>query len=166
MITLQVNGTIREVTTDWEDESLLTVLREHLGLVGTKCGCGEGSCGACTILVDGDAVRSCRLKPRDVAGRRLTTIEGLSRNGSVLHPLQQAWIDEAVAQCGFCQPGQIMRALGQLLRVPDPTKAEIADWMNGNLCRCGSQARAIRAIGRAAAALAGNDGAGDKGAEQ
>ncbi|MDJ0931513.1 2Fe-2S iron-sulfur cluster-binding protein [Breoghania sp.] len=153
MTRLLVNGTSYNVADPWADESLLVVLREHLGLVGVKCGCGEGSCGACTILIDGEATRSYRLKPNDVADLSLTTIEGLSQSGAPLHPLQQAWIDEAVAQCGFCHPGQIMQALALLKHNPAPSTDEIADWMAGNLCRCGSQVRAIRAIHRAAEAM-------------
>lgn len=129
------------------DMPLLWRLRDHDGLTGTKYGCGIGACGACTVLVDGTAVRSCVTPVSAVAGKSVTTIEGLERDGR-LHPVQQAWIDEDVAQCGYCQAGQILAAVDLLDRKPDPTDEEIA--AISNLCRCGTYPRIRRAIRRAA----------------
>jgi isoquinoline 1-oxidoreductase alpha subunit len=146
---IEVNGVPREVLPEWRDETLLSVLREHLGLVGTRFGCGEGACGACTVLLDGDPTRSCSVPAADAAGRSVRTVEGLAgRDG--LHPVQRAWLEERVAQCGYCQSGQIMAAVALLERSPDPSDAEIAAAMEGNLCRCGTQARIRRAVRRAA----------------
>jgi len=136
MIRLQVNGEERVVGDDIDPGTpLLWVLRDHLGLVGAKYGCGVGACGACTVHVDGKAVRSCSLPVSQIGAKQVTTIEGLSRNGK-LHPLQQAWIDEQVPQCGFCQNGQIMTAKALLDRNPRPTDAQIRQGMAGTLCRC------------------------------
>jgi isoquinoline 1-oxidoreductase alpha subunit len=129
------------------DTPLLWVVREHLKLAGTKYGCGTGLCGACTVHVDGRAVRSCQVTASQVQGKRVTTIEGLSPNAS--HPLQQAWIAEQVPQCGYCQSGQIMQAADLLARNKKPTRDEIVAHMDGNLCRCGSYPRIVRAIERA-----------------
>ncbi len=145
---LVVNGQRR--TTDTEPRTpLLWVLREELGLTAAKYGCGIAQCGACTVHLDGEAVRSCVTPLSRAAGKQVTTLEGLSAGGR-LHPLQQAWIAEQVPQCGYCQAGQIMSAAVLLARTPHPTDAEIDDAMAGNLCRCGTYARIRRAIHRAA----------------
>lgn len=129
---------------------LLWVLRDELGLTGTKFGCGQGLCGACTVHVDGEATRSCTTAMAEVAGKKIVTIEGLSRNGT--HPLQRAWLTENVAQCGYCQPGQIMSAAALLAHKKGKlTDADIEDAMSGNLCRCGTYQRVRNAIYRAAA---------------
>jgi isoquinoline 1-oxidoreductase subunit alpha len=141
--TLKVNG--REVEVDVEsDTPLLWVLRDHLNLVGTKFGCGVAVCGACTIHMNGNAVRSCSVPVASAENVEITTIEGLSENGD--HPVQQAWLDEDVAQCGYCQPGQIMTAAAFLERNPNPTDEEIKEAMNGNICRCGAYLRIKKAI--------------------
>jgi aerobic-type carbon monoxide dehydrogenase small subunit (CoxS/CutS family) len=131
---------------------LLDVLRDEFGLRGTKYGCGRGLCGACTIHLDGVAVRSCQIPAGAALGRRVTTIEGLSGSGTDgrLHPVQEAWIVEAVPQCGYCQPGQIMTAAALLARNPDPSDAELRGELAGNLCRCGTYPRIRRAVRRAA----------------
>jgi len=126
------------------DTPLLWVLRDTLGLTGTKYSCGIGQCGACTVLIDGEAQRSCVLPAVQATGREIMTIEGLSPDGS--HPLQKAWLSENVAQCGYCQPGQIMQAVALLARNPRPDDAEIAAAMAGNLCRCGTYRRIVRAV--------------------
>jgi isoquinoline 1-oxidoreductase alpha subunit len=128
---------------------LLWAIREHLGLTGTKYGCGAGLCGACTVHVDGKAVKSCVVKLERAAGSRVTTIEGLSPDRN--HPLQKAWITEQVPQCGYCQSGQIMQAAELLAGNPKPTRNEIVQHMNGIICRCGTYTRIIAAIQRAAA---------------
>jgi aerobic-type carbon monoxide dehydrogenase small subunit (CoxS/CutS family) len=145
-INLTVNGQRRSVSVDPETP-LLWVLRDTLGLTGTKFGCGIAECGACTILLDGEAVRSCVTAVGDVAGKEITTIEGLSPDGT--HPLQQAWMADNVPQCGYCQPGQIMSAAALLTEKPNPTDDEIIDAMSGNICRCGTYPRIRRAIRRA-----------------
>lgn len=127
---------------------LLWVLRDLLNLTGTKYGCGVMLCGACTVHLDGEAVRSCRLPIEQVAGRRVTTIEGLSPDGS--HPLQKAWVAEQVPQCGYCQSGQIMTAAALLAKNAHPSEAQVVEAMRGNLCRCGTYARIRRAILRVA----------------
>jgi isoquinoline 1-oxidoreductase alpha subunit len=131
------------------DTPLLWVIREHLGLTGTKFGCGIGQCGACTVHVDGESVRSCLTTLGDVGGKHVTTIEGLSPDGS--HRLQKAWIAEQVPQCGYCQSGQIMQAASLLSQTPKPDRAAIVAHMDGNICRCGTYGRIIKAILRAAA---------------
>jgi len=152
--TWTVNGQRRAVDVP-DDMPLLWVLRDMLNLKGTKFGCGAGLCGACTILLDGEATRSCILAAGDVGAKKITTIEGLSPDGS--HPLQRAWVELDVPQCGYCQAGQIMSAAALLSRKPSPTDAEIADAMEGNLCRCGTYVR-IRAAIKAAAASRGGRG--------
>ena len=142
---LKVNGQWLAVAAEWREESLLNVLREPLGLVGTKFGCGAGLCGACTVLIDGAAVRSCLLAVRDVGGAAVTTIEGLSAAGA-LHPVQQAWLDAAVPQCGYCQAGQIMSTVALLRQTPRPDDAQIDAALSGNLCRCGTQQRIRQAV--------------------
>jgi len=144
---LNVNGTVREVDAA-EDMPLLWVLRDVLGLTGTKFGCGMAQCGACTVHIEGQAVRSCVLPVSAVGTRMVTTIEGLSPDGS--HPVQKAWADQDVVQCGYCQPGQIMSAAALLAQKPKPTEAEILGAMQGNICRCGTYNRIRRAILRAA----------------
>jgi isoquinoline 1-oxidoreductase subunit alpha len=150
MIQLNVNGQQRSVGDDVEgDTPLLWVLRDHLGLVGAKYGCGIGACGACTVHVDGKAVRSCTLPVSQLAGKKITTIEGLAQNGK-LHPLQQAWIDADVPQCGYCQAGKIMNAAALLNDKPKPSEADIHAAMTGNMCRCACYTRIRTAIQTAA----------------
>ena len=146
-ITLRVNGRERQVTVA-PDTPLLWVLRDTLELTGTKFGCGVGMCGACTVHLDGDAVRSCTTPVTQAVGKKITTIEGLSAEGT--HPLQVAWVAEDVPQCGYCQSGQIMQAAALLAKKPQPSEAEVIEAMNGNLCRCGTYARIRKAIARAA----------------
>ena len=150
-IRFSVNGRPRVVETAPE-RPLLWVLRDTLGLTGTKFGCGVGQCGACTVLVDGEAVRSCETPVASVSGRRVQTIEGLSPDGT--HPLQRAWLELEVSQCGYCQPGQLMAAAALLARHPRPTDAEIDAAMGDVLCRCGTYNRIRRAIHRAAEGIA------------
>jgi isoquinoline 1-oxidoreductase alpha subunit len=150
---LSINGREASIPDDRGGDPLLWVLRETLGLVGTKFGCGQGLCGACTVHLDGQAVRSCQIAAAAVAGRAVVTIEGLAGadSGDTLHPVQQAWIAESVPQCGYCQAGQIMAAAALLQATPKPDDAAIDAAMAGNLCRCGTYARIRRAIHRAAA---------------
>ena len=145
--TINVNGSERTVDAD-PSTPMLWVLRDHLHLVGTKYGCGVAACGACTIHVEGTAVRSCQLPLSAVGGQKITTIEGISEQAN--HPVQKAWLEHDVPQCGYCQAGQIMSAIALLKRNPDPTDAEIEDAMNGNLCRCGTYNRIRAAIHKAA----------------
>jgi len=140
---LNINGTMREADVD-PSTPMLWVLRDHLRLLGTKYGCGVAVCGACTIHLGDQAVRSCQLAVSEVGDQRVTTIEGLSENGD--HPVQKAWLEHDVAQCGYCQPGQIMQAVALLKQNPDPTEKEIEDAMYGNLCRCGTYTRIKAAI--------------------
>lgn len=144
---LNVNGSPRTVTAEAE-MPLLWVLRDLLQMTGTKYGCGIGMCGACTVHLDGEAVRSCQTPVQSAVGRRIVTIEGLSPEG--FHPVQKAWIAEQVPQCGYCQTGQIMSAAALLKKHPTPTDAQIDDAMNGNICRCGTYFRIRKAIHRAA----------------
>jgi len=144
---LRVNGSERKVRVSPETP-LLWVLRDTLQLTGTKFGCGAGLCGACTVHVEGESTRSCSIPVSQVAGKTVTTIEGLASNGQ--HPLQAAWIAEEVPQCGYCQSGQIMAAAALLAKTANPTEDQIATAMSGNLCRCGTYDRIRRAIKRAA----------------
>ncbi|MGH9754589.1 MAG: (2Fe-2S)-binding protein [Blastocatellia bacterium] len=148
VLELQVNGTKRRVEID-SDRLLLNVLRDELDLTGAKYGCGEGQCGACTVLVDGRAVRSCLTRAASVEGKQITTIEGLERNGK-LHPLQEAFLAVDAMQCGYCTPGMIMSGVGLLKKTPNPTEAEILRAMEGNICRCGTYPRIVAAIRQAA----------------
>jgi aerobic-type carbon monoxide dehydrogenase small subunit (CoxS/CutS family) len=136
------------------DRTLLWVLRTELGLTGTKYGCGQNLCGACTVLVNKEAVRSCILSVKEVRGKEVVTIEGLSVNGR-LHPLQKAFLEVTAYQCGFCTPGMILNAYALLLKNPKPARKEIVEAMEGNLCRCGSHARIVRAIEAAAPRMKG-----------
>lgn len=147
-LSLFVNGAERRVPAAWRDETLLDTLREQLGLVGAKYGCGIGVCGACKVQLDGTPVTACRVRTADASGRSIVTIEGLAAGG--LHRLQRAWIEERVPQCGYCQPGQLVQAAALLAAKPDPTDDEIRAAMSGNLCRCGTYERIRRAIRRAA----------------
>jgi isoquinoline 1-oxidoreductase alpha subunit len=146
-ILFTING--KTATVDAEaDTPLLWAIREHLQLTGTKFGCGAGQCGACTVHIDEKPMRSCQIAVAQVAGRKVTTIEGLSRDGT--HPLQKAWIAEQVPQCGYCQSGQIMQAAALLATNRKPTREQIVAHMDGNICRCGTYPRIVRAIQRAA----------------
>ena len=136
---LVVNGTARRHLGD-ANEPLLWVLRDKLGLVGTKYGCGIGACGACTVHVDGEAQRACAVPVGSLRGRRVTTVEGLAPAGRELHPVQQAWMELNVPQCGYCQAGQMMSAAALLRRHPRPSDAQVDEAMRGNLCRCGTYA--------------------------
>ena len=147
MIALSVNGKPTSVEAE-RDTPLLWVLRDFLDMTGTKFGCGMALCGACTVHIDGRAVRSCAMPVSLVEGKSVTTIEGLSPDGS--HPLQKAWLAEQVPQCGYCQSGQIMQAAELLARNKNPTRDEIVEHMDGNICRCGTYLRIISAIQRAA----------------
>ena len=148
---LRVNGKTSEIPPQWRDESLLFVLREFLGLVGAKYGCGVGLCGACSVIIDDKAVRSCIVPDQAAVDTDIRTIEGLSGlAGGELHPVQQAWLAEAVPQCGYCQAGQIMTAVALLEQNPDPSVPEIDEAMSENLCRCGTYRRIRRAIALAA----------------
>lgn len=147
VITLTVNGTERK-TEAAPGESLLSVLRNRLGLTGTKYGCGEGECGACTVLLRGKSIRSCRVPAESVTGEEIVTIEGLAVNGQ-LHPLQQAFLDEEAFQCAFCTSGMIMSAHSVLTAHPDASEEDIIQYMDGNVCRCGTYPRILAAIRRA-----------------
>jgi isoquinoline 1-oxidoreductase alpha subunit len=146
-VTFTINGKAVSVEAE-ADTALLWVVREHLKLTGTKYGCGSGLCGACTVHVDGKPVRSCQIGVSKVKDRKVTTIEGLSPNGR--HPLQKAWVAEQVPQCGYCQSGQIMQAAALLASNKKPTRTQIVEHMDGNICRCGTYPRIVRAIQRAA----------------
>jgi isoquinoline 1-oxidoreductase alpha subunit len=149
MTTVAFNLNGKPVSVDADpDTPLLWIVREHLKLTGTKFGCGAGLCGACTVHLDGKAVRSCQTQVSLVANKKVTTIEGLSPDSS--HPLQKAWIAEQVPQCGYCQSGQIMQAAELLTKNSRPSRDEIVKHMNGNICRCGTYPRIVRAIERAA----------------
>ena len=143
----QVNGTTRRLEVEAE-RTLLSVLRDDLDLTGAKYGCGEGQCGACTVLIDGQPARSCLTKMSAVAGKQITTIEGLEQNGR-LHPLQEAFLANGAMQCGYCIPGMIMSGAGLLKKNPRPTEAEIQQAMEGNICRCGTYPRIIAAVRQA-----------------
>lgn len=144
---LTINGKAKSVDSS-PDTPLLWVLRDELGMTGTKFGCGKGLCGSCTVIANGEAIRSCSTAVADLAGQKITTIEGLSPD--LAHPLQKAWMAENVPQCGYCQAGQIMSAAALLTKNKKPSDADIDDAMNGNLCRCGTYQRIRRAIHRAA----------------
>ncbi len=146
MITLTINGKENKVAAQ-PDTPLLWVLRDELKLTGTKFGCGEGLCGACTVSVEGEPIRSCVTSVEEVKGKTIVTIEGLPEN----HPVKRAWLDEEVSQCGYCQPGQIITAAALLHDKPQPTDTEIDAAMSGNLCRCGTYPRIRKAIKNAAA---------------
>jgi isoquinoline 1-oxidoreductase subunit alpha len=146
-ITLNVNGKKQTVDVD-PKTPMLWVLRDHLNLVGTKFGCGIAQCGACTILLEGSATRACQLQVSAAEGKEITTIEGLSENGD--HPVQKAWLEHDVPQCGYCQAGQIMSAVSLLKSNPSPSDADIDNAMNGNICRCGTYVRIKAAIKTAA----------------
>ena len=151
-IAISING--QNKTADVDPKTpLLWVLRDMFGLTGTKYGCGIGQCGACTVILDGDAVRSCQTVVSRAAGKQVTTIEGLSKDRS--HAVQRAWIEEQVPQCGYCQSGQIMSAVVLLKAKPNPTDGDINDAMSGNICRCGTYHRIRRAVHRAAEIAAG-----------
>jgi len=147
-IHLEVNGRSYQVDTD-PQTSLLAVLREHLDLTGSKYGCGEGQCGACTVLIEGKAQRSCVTKVGMVAQKQITTIEGLAPGGH-LHPVQDAFLEAGAMQCGYCTSGMIMSAVALLKRNPSPSQNEIIDFMDGNICRCGTYSRIVSAIQKAA----------------
>ena len=152
MVTFTINGTSRSFDGD-PDMPLLWYLRDEARLTGTRFGCGAGLCGACTVHVDGRAVRSCQTRMQTMAGKRVTTIEGLSADGS--HPLQKAWVALDVSQCGYCQAGQIMQAAQLLQQVPRPTDAQIDEAMSGNICRCGTYTRIRAAVKQVAAKQGG-----------
>lgn len=147
MAYLTINGHSYFVDAE-PDTPLLWVIREELQLTGTKFGCGKGLCGSCTVHINGEAVRSCQTPVADAEGALITTIEGLHHADR--HPVQQAWIENQVPQCGYCQSGQIMQAAALIARNSNPTKSEIVDWMNGNLCRCATYFRIVDAVRRAA----------------
>lgn len=151
LIRFSFNGKSTALEVD-EERMLLWVLRTELGLTGTKFGCGEGFCGSCTVLVDGRPERSCQLPMSDVAGRKIVTIEGLAKDGK-LNPVQMAFVDHDALQCGFCTPGMILNAYGLLLENPKPTRQQILDHMEDNLCRCGAHVRIVEAIETAAAEM-------------
>jgi len=146
-ITFTVNGQQRTVTTD-PQRPLLDVLREDLQLTGAKYGCGEGQCGACTVLIDGKRMHSCITPAADADGKKIQTIEGLAK-GPALHRVQEAFLAETAFQCGYCTPGMIMSTVGLLAQKPNPTDADIAAWMNGHICRCGAYPRILSAVRRA-----------------
>lgn len=152
-VSFTLNGKPTRLTVD-DERMLLWVLRDDLGLTGTKYGCGEGLCGACTVIVDNEAARACVLAMRDVEGKRVLTIEGLSAGGK-LHPIQDAFLKHHAFQCGYCTPGMILSAYALLLKTPKPTRAEIIQHMEDNLCRCGSHVRVVEAIQEAAGAARG-----------
>jgi len=145
---LHVNGARRKINAD-ADRSLLSVLRDDLELTGTKYGCGEGQCAACTVLVEGQPTKSCLTKVGSVAGKRIITIEGLAPEGK-LHPVQQAFLEADALQCGWCTPGMILGAVGLLQRTPNPSEREIVSGMNGHICRCGTYPRIVKAVQMAA----------------
>jgi len=150
----KLNGKAVSLAVD-PGRSLMWVLRYDLGLTGSKYGCGEGLCGACTVLVDRKAVRSCLLEMKAVAGKEVTTIEGLTKNGE-LHRLQKAFVKHDALQCGYCTPGMIMNAYSLLLNTPQPSRQQIVEQMEGNLCRCGAHTRIIQAIETAAKEMGGS----------
>jgi aerobic-type carbon monoxide dehydrogenase small subunit (CoxS/CutS family) len=152
-ISFQLNGKKTDVLLDPTD-TLLWVLRNHFGLTGTKYGCGMGFCGACTVLIDNEAVRSCTVPVGDVKGKNVVTIEGLANNG-VLHPVQKAFVEHDAMQCGYCTPGMIMNATGLLLKNPSPSADQIKEGMEDNFCRCGAHVRIVAAVETAAQEMKG-----------
>ena len=152
-IKFNLNGSATSVSVD-SNRMLLWILRTDLGLTGTKYGCGESYCGACTVVIENEAVRSCRTAVKDVAGKNVLTIEGLSKNGK-LHPLQKAFMDNDAMQCGYCTPGMIMNAYAFLKKNPKPTSSDIVTGMDDNLCRCGAHRRIVSAIQDAAKMMKG-----------
>jgi aerobic-type carbon monoxide dehydrogenase small subunit (CoxS/CutS family) len=152
-IQFRLNGETVRLKVDGE-RMLLWVLRTDLGLTGPKFGCGEEQCGACTVLVDGEAILSCQTPVKDVKGKEVVTIEGLARNGEI-HPLQKAFIEHDALQCGFCTPGMILKAYSLLAKTPQPTREQIVQGMEQNLCRCGSYPRVLQAIEAASKAMKG-----------
>ena len=158
---LTVNGESRDLDAD-PDTPLLWVLREQLSLTGTKFGCGIAQCGACTVHLNGNPIRSCVTPIRAASGQAVTTIEGVSSSAGELHAVQQAWIDEQVPQCGYCQSGQIMSAIALLDRAPNPSDEEIDQAMSGNVCRCGTYGRVRKGVRNAATTLAAQGGSDDE----
>lgn len=152
-IAFEVNGTAYSIPAE-PARPLLTALRDELGLTGTKYGCGEGQCGACTVLIGGTPRRSCVTPVRAVAGLSVVTIEGLEQNGG-LHPLQEAFLEHGALQCGYCTPGMIVSGAGLLAKNPNPSRGEIVGFMRGNICRCGTYKRIVEAIQTAAKAVGG-----------
>ncbi len=155
-IRLKVNGSLRAVPRD-PDRPLLVVLRNELGLTGTKYGCGEGECGSCTVLLDGAPVRACQVRVREVGPREVTTVEGLETDG-VLNPVQQAFVDLGAFQCGYCTPGMVVAATALLRSRPAPLRQEVCAALEGNVCRCGGYARILAAVQRAAELTRGKGG--------
>ena len=153
VIELRINSARHRVDTE-ADRSLLSVLRDDLDLTGAKYGCGEGQCGACTVLIDGRAIRSCVTPVSAADGKQVTTIEGLEKNGK-LHPLQEAFLETCAMQCGYCTPGMVMSGVALLGKTPNPSAEEIIRFMEGNVCRCGTYSRIVAAIGKAAKAMKG-----------
>ena len=152
-IKFQLNGKATEALID-PTQTLLWALRNHFGLTGTKFGCGMGFCGACTILIDNEPVRSCQLSVGDAAGKNIVTVEGLAANGK-LHPVQKAYVEHDALQCGFCTPGMIMNATGLLMKNPSPSVQQIKEGMENNLCRCGAHIRIIEAVQTASKEMKG-----------
>lgn len=152
-VTLKVNGVERTVTTD-PQRPLLDVLREDFGLTGTKYGCGEGRCGACTILIDGQRALSCVTPAAEADGKAITTIEGLAQGGK-LHPVQEAFLEEGAMQCGYCTPGMILSAVALLREHPNPTDEQIVEGLNGNICRCNGYVKITHTVRRAAQKMQG-----------
>jgi aerobic-type carbon monoxide dehydrogenase small subunit (CoxS/CutS family) len=150
---LHVNGARHAIAAE-AGRSLLSVLRDDLGLTGCKYGCGEGQCGACTVLVDGEAIRSCVTRVRAASGKQVLTIEGVAK-GDKLHPLQEAFLELGALQCGYCTPGMILSALALLDDKPEPTREDIVAALDGNICRCGAYSRIVAAVERAAARMKG-----------
>jgi aerobic-type carbon monoxide dehydrogenase small subunit (CoxS/CutS family) len=150
---LQVNGNKLKIDAD-ADRTLLSVLRDDLDLTGSKYGCGEGQCGACTVLIDGQATRSCVTRLSAAAGKKITTIEGIEKNGR-LHPLQEAFLEADALQCGYCTPGMIISGVALLSRNANPSEQEIVRFMEGNVCRCGTYPRIVTAIRKAAQSMKG-----------
>ncbi len=152
-----INGASHSISGEHLEWSLLRYLREALFLTGSKCGCGQGQCGSCNVLIDGECKRSCLYKMARLDGREIVTVEGLSPEGGRLHPVQESFIAEGVMQCGFCTPGQIVAVVGLLNKTPNPGREEIDEAFRGVLCRCGSYPRVIKAVNRAAAVMRGEE---------